>query len=127
MMTTNKMLSTRSAMIGGVSITSVASAATVQFGDRHSSYSSTRALAIQQKMKNKPKLEFDFSEFPFFNVSLQPNYPPNNICFHRTCHDHNIRVGYVHIIAASTASTILTGNSHQYNADARVKHFRVLS
>ncbi|MFD2116094.1 spore germination protein GerPE [Paenibacillus yanchengensis] len=123
-------LTTRSALIGGIDITSIASAATFQVGDRHTSNATTRALAVQQKLDSAAQMEVDFSQFPFFQStmpSIDTYVPPENNQFHRTLQQDKIQVGFVRILAASTAATVLAGNSSRYHADARVKHFRVLS
>ncbi len=117
----------RTSCVGGVSLISIASAACCQFGERYSTNSKTRAIAVQEQLPPAYKNDYFYEAFDIFTYESPPRhlFPATlPLSMETTNRQETIHMGKLTILAASTAASIHIGNSCSYTADARVKHIR---
>ena len=117
----------RTSKIGGISIISIAAAASLQLGDRKRTDAQLRAIAVQEQRKSTLPQEEYFESYPLFNYPLpdiDTIIPRPNVSMSRILCSDSIYVGKLDILAISTSVSILAGNTQSYRADSRVKHFR---
>ncbi|MDQ6421085.1 spore germination protein GerPE [Paenibacillus sp. LHD-117] len=119
----------RTSQVGMISLISLASASTVQIGDRGSTNAKLNAIAVQRKEDHSSAGEAYFESYPVFSrdwpVLRDPEFESGRALSYRRCnHSPRISVGCVSVIALSSSSSLHIGNSYSVVGEARVKHIR---
>lgn len=119
----------RTSSVGFLRVISIAQAGVFQVGDRANTNSKLRAIAVQRQEDHMKSGEAFFESYEIFNRPLPVLHDPefddgNGIQLSRTNCSPNITVGYLQVIAAGSAASILIGNGVNLQAESRIKHIR---
>lgn len=119
----------RTANIGALCITSAASSAIVQIGDRGVTTARLRSLSVQRQEDHRTAGDVYFESYRIFSRPLPALYDPDYdhgqvIQLNRIHACPNITVGNIRVIAAGSAASIQAGNGMRIISDSRIKHIR---
>lgn len=116
----------RTSRVGAIKINSLVDSSIFEIGDGTEFTPSSRALAVQKEGGMFKTSDFPFSDFPIFTEDL-PYFDKQIVIDqeHIPCSPY-IDVNSVDIQAISSASLFQVGNLDIIQAEARIKHFRIL-
>ena len=109
-----------------IRIKSVTFSSIVEIGDTHSFSPVTRAIAVQQEGGVEDDEPFQFEDYELFKRE-PAKLPAMTEVEQVTTHHHpHIYVDNVNITGVSSSSNVQIGSINTINAEARIKHFRIL-
>jgi len=116
----------RISRVGDIHINAMQYSSIIEIGDAVEATPNSRALAVQKEGAIFTDEDFPFNEFPIFTTEL-PYFDKQIVIDQKRvpCSPY-INVQYVHIEGISASSIFQVGNLNYLDAEARVKHFRIL-
>ncbi|MFD1039008.1 spore germination protein GerPE [Virgibacillus byunsanensis] len=117
----------RTAEVKKITINSVTFSSIFNIGDTKISHPKTKEIAVQKEGATFTKEDnLYFRDYPIFN--MEPNWLSKQHTASTTTahHVNTINVQNVSIIGVSSSSIAQVGSIGKINADARIKHFRIL-
>ncbi|MEN2767682.1 spore germination protein GerPE [Ornithinibacillus xuwenensis] len=113
--------------VSRIGITSIAFSSMINIGDAVYYTPRSRAIAVQKEGSIfTSDDEKEFQDFPIFRMKpkwLESNIPVHERSFH---HNDHIHVGHVSITGVSQSSIAQVGGIQHIDAEARIKHIRIL-
>ena len=116
----------RISRVRDVYIVSMQYSSIIEIGDAVEATPTSKALAVQKEGATFTDEDFPFSDFPVFSEELPYFDKQITIDQERVPCSPYIDVESVHIEGISAASIFQVGNLDYLDAEARVKHFRIL-
>lgn len=115
----------RTSVVEQLKSRSVTNSSTIQIGDTEKANPMSRIIALQ-KEGTTFQGDLPFEDYSIFN--RQANLPQSTSHVKKATFHHapTIHVQHVAVSATSTSSILHVGNLNHIEADARVKHFRIL-
>ncbi|WP_085506921.1 spore germination protein GerPE [Thalassobacillus devorans] len=109
-----------------IKVINVVYGTTFIIGDSHRATPFARVIAIQKEGARFDEEIYSYDQYPLFTRQfkrLPPSGAVNDIHYQ---HNPTINVGRVRVNGASTSSMIQIGSLDELDAEARVKHIRIL-
>ncbi|KGX83900.1 spore germination protein GerPE [Pontibacillus marinus] len=116
----------RISRVGDIHVNSLTYSSIIEIGDAVEATPNSRALAVQKEGAIFTDRDFPFNDFPVFTEELPYFDKKISIDQERVPCNPYIDVNSVHIEGISAASILQVGNLEYLDAEARVKHFRIL-
>ncbi|WP_407271675.1 spore germination protein GerPE [Radiobacillus sp. PE A8.2] len=117
----------RTAQLGAMKITSVTISSCCEIGDLNYFTPRSNAIAVQKQDTTFSDEGYEFEDYSIFQRQaarhIQPPLPVTQKTFH---HVPRINVESVAILGVSTSSIMQVGGINEIDAEARVKHIRLL-
>lgn len=117
----------RTANVGAIDINAISRSSIFDIGDVTVSSQQLNAIAVQKEGAIFSDEGFLFSDYPLFERKRIPHHlEPINVKQRHKHHQPTIHVNKVDILGVSASSIIQVGSLEDINAEARVKHIRIL-
>lgn len=120
------MLNKRTSRVGTYNINDVIFGSIFEIGDAVEATLRSKAIAIQKEGAYFTDEGFEFSQYPIFSEDIPLPDTMLTINQTRIHRDPYIDVASVRILAVSASSIIQVGNIKNIDAEARIKHIRIL-
>ncbi|WP_340083824.1 spore germination protein GerPE [Siminovitchia sp. FSL H7-0308] len=122
------MIGTRNSVVQYLDIKNLIFGSILEIGDSVHLGANANALAVQRRRQLFYADEGDLLSFSAFTkpIPLPPIYESFPIR-HKIHDSPNIRVGNVHVIAASNAAVLYIGSTNHIAMEGRVKHIRQIN
>lgn len=116
----------RISRVGDIQVNSLTYSSIIEIGDAVEATPNSRALAVQKEGALFTDRDFPFNEFPVFTEEIPYFDKKISIDQERVPCNPYIDVKSIHIEGISASSILQVGNLEYLDAEARVKHFRIL-
>ncbi|WP_138416519.1 spore germination protein GerPE [Aquibacillus sediminis] len=116
----------RTAHTNKIRINSLSYSSVFDIGDVHEFTPVTKAIAVQKEGGVETDEGFEFSNFDFFHRQLQSLEQTKQLNQQTIHHTPHIHVNAVNVTGVSSSSIVQIGSLNTINAEARIKHIRIL-
>ncbi len=118
----------RTSYVDMIYVDSMSRSSMFEIGDVNSLRPRMLAIAVQEEgIAEKGEVPVEFADFPVF--SKQPSALPSAPLVRKTSIHHHpkICVGNISVLGIAASSTLQIGNLNLLDAEARIKHIRILN
>ncbi|WP_163537106.1 spore germination protein GerPE [Gracilibacillus sp. YIM 98692] len=116
----------RTAKVNAIKVTGLSRSSIFHIGDVHTIEPELDALAVQKEGGISSDKGFELEKFPIFQREFIHLSEQDDVIQTTTHHHPFIRTNKMNIMAASASAILQIGNSKQVNAEAKVKHIRII-
>lgn len=116
----------RTTKVNSLKVTASTFSSVIQIGDSTHAKPLTRAIAVQQVGGIKAEEPFDYPNYRIFQLPQLVSFPEPNLTMKTINHRNQIVANNITLTALAASSILHLGNSKHINAEARIKHIRIL-
>lgn len=115
----------RTTYVKDLALLTLSYSSVLEIGDAQTATPFSNVIAVQKEGGFQTDEGYEFEQFPIFSQET-PSIPKKNLEQLHVHHSPNIQVDHINITGVSTSSIVQLGNLNSIDAEARVKHIRIL-